>query len=69
MVESTNATLTNLSGVVVDETAHFLTLDTANGRKRVPKKPCTFRFLENGKEHTIKGSDIDVAPEERIKLK
>lgn len=69
VVASSNHTLTNASGVVVDETKHFLTLETASGRKRIPKRGNTFRFLVNGKEHTINGADIEVSPEERIKLK
>jgi ribonuclease P protein subunit POP4 len=69
IVRADNPALNSISGVVVDETKHFLTVDTPNGRKRVPKSGAVFRFTVNGKDVDIDGRDIEVAPEERIKLK
>ncbi|MBI4145372.1 ribonuclease P protein subunit [Candidatus Woesearchaeota archaeon] len=65
IVAATNPRLVGTTGIVVDETKHFVTIDTSRGRKRVPKRACTFRF--GGVD--IEGRDIEVAPEERIKLK
>lgn len=69
VVDSTNPSLKGIAGKVIDETKHFLMIESQHGRKRVQKKACTFLFRENGKELTIKGADIEVSPEERIKIK
>ena len=69
VTESTNATLKGVEGVVEDETKHFITIKTATGVKKIPKHTSTFAFQVNGKTHTVKGAEIEVSPEERIKLK
>jgi len=69
ITESSNPSLKGLVGVVDDETKHFITIKTATGRKRVQKRAATFTFQVNGKAHTVDGADIEVSPEERIKLK
>jgi RNase P/RNase MRP subunit p29 len=69
VTRAANPSIEGLVGMVVNETKHFITLDTSKGRKRVPKRTCTFLFKAKGKETEIEGCDIEIAPEERIKLK
>ena len=56
-----------LSGVVVDETKNTFTIESAGTVKRVPKRGCEFEFTYNGEQITIRGSEIQHRPEDRIK--
>ncbi|MBO5654258.1 MAG: ribonuclease P protein subunit [Candidatus Methanomethylophilaceae archaeon] len=56
-----------LSGVVVDETKNTFTIESAGTVKMVPKRGCEFEFTYNGEQITIRGSEIQHRPEDRIK--
>ena len=68
VVDAKAKSLVGLAGTIVDETAHQFLVETKNGRKHVQKNGCVFRFTTDHTEE-IKGRDIEVAPEERIRLK
>ncbi len=56
--------LQGVEGVVLDESLNAFVLDTAKGRKIVPKRNCVFR-LEGGE--LLDGALVAVKPEERTK--
>jgi ribonuclease P protein subunit POP4 len=56
-----------ISGVVVDETKNTFTIVSAGTEKMVPKRGCEFEFTYNGEQITIRGSEIQHRPEDRIK--
>jgi len=56
--------LQGVEGVVLDESLNTFVLDTARGRKTVPKRNCVFR-LESGE--LLEGVLVAVKPEERTK--
>ena len=56
-----------IKGVVVDETKNTFTIDSAGIEKMVPKRGCDFEFTYNGEQITIRGSEIQHRPEDRIK--
>jgi ribonuclease P protein subunit POP4 len=50
-------------GTVVDETENTLVLETAKGRKTIPKRGCVFEFPEG----SVRGDAIAHRPEDRTK--
>ena len=56
-----------IDGVVVDETKNTFTIESAGTVKMVPKRGCEFEFTYNGEQITIRGSEIQHRPEDRIK--
>ncbi len=56
-----------ITGVVVDESKNTFTIGSAGTEKMVPKRGCEFRFTYNGEQITIRGSEIQHRPEDRIK--
>jgi len=67
IAESTDPRKRGLAGVVVDETMHTLTIDTGSRVVMVAKPECSFRFEAKGRAVEVRGADIDVRPEDRIK--
>lgn len=65
VVDSPNADLLGLKGVVVDETKNLVAVETPKGIKRVAKRNNVFAI--DGR--IVDGSKVGVAPEERIRLK
>ncbi|HME87127.1 MAG TPA: ribonuclease P protein subunit [Candidatus Nanoarchaeia archaeon] len=63
IIESTNKSLMNVSGTVVDETKNILSIECDGKVKKVVKDQCV--FMINGKK--ISGKDIAKKIEERIK--
>ena len=56
----------NIKGKIIDETKSTFTVKTTKGEKKILKKGNTFTFQPDGIE--IKGDDIIVRPEDRIKF-
>lgn len=56
-----------VSGVVVDETKNTFIIESAGTEKMIPKRGCEFEFTYNGEQITIRGSEIQHRPEDRIK--
>lgn len=67
VAQSTDARKAGVSGVVVDETMHTLTIDTGSKVVMVAKPECSFRFEHTGKAIEVRGADLDFRPEDRIK--
>ncbi len=65
IVTSTNKSLEELEGVVVDETHNTVIIETEKGVKRVPKHGTVFEI--DG--HEVAGDEVLASPEERIKIK
>jgi ribonuclease P protein subunit POP4 len=67
IVDSTDPTLKNLKGRIIDETKNTLTIDVAGRRKKVAKGICTFQFRLNGARVEVSGKVIVGRPQDRIK--
>jgi ribonuclease P protein subunit POP4 len=67
VADSTNPSLTGISGRVVDETRNTLVVETKDGEKRVPKACARFIFtLPDGRRAQVDGSALESQPENRI---
>ncbi|MDM7913005.1 MAG: ribonuclease P protein subunit [Methanotrichaceae archaeon] len=65
--ESTNPSLTGLSGKIVDETRNTFLLETERGIKRIPKSNTSLIFtLPDGRRVRVAGSILISQPENRI---
>lgn len=64
---SSDATLLNAEGRIVDETKHTLTLQTGSGRRTVPKPGQQFAIQHEDREVLLNGDEIAHRPEERVK--
>lgn len=57
-----------VSGEVVAETKNTISIQTSKGVKRFPKSTSKFLFtLEDGRKVLIKGQDMVLRPEDRLK--
>jgi ribonuclease P protein subunit POP4 len=66
VVSSADPDQMGIRGVVIDETKHTLSVETAEGIKRLVKKVSTFRFVSEGKGLIVEGKEIDFRPHERL---
>ncbi|MBD3361948.1 ribonuclease P protein subunit [Candidatus Woesearchaeota archaeon] len=64
-----NKAYLGIVGRVVDETKHFLIIKTPEKVLKMMKKGSIFELSWNDQKVRVKGDDIEVAPEERLKLK
>lgn len=64
-----NKTYLGIEGKVIDETKHFLIIKTPEKVLKMVKSGSVFELSWNNRKVRVKGSDIEVAPEERLKLK
>jgi len=64
-----NRSFFGIKGKVIDETKHFLFIRTPCKLVKVPKKGNVFELCLNNNKVQVKGDLIEVAPEERLKLK
>lgn len=69
ITESKNKANIGLEGKIIDETKNMLTIKTTKGKKKLVKKNIIFTMKINNSETTIRGEEIQAAPEERIKLR
>ncbi len=66
VMESQDRSRKGINGVVVDETKNTLVIDTASGRKIVPKLTSTFKFVYGKRNFTVEGYEINFRPHERL---
>ena len=72
VIESSNKYSIGLKGKVIDETKNMIKIETKNGEeKMIPKEKTVFKFWIPGRKGfvTIRGDEIVVRPEDRIKKK
>jgi ribonuclease P protein subunit POP4 len=70
VVESTNPSLLEISGRVVDETKNTLLIETRKGERRVPKTYSRFQFaLPDGQKVLVSGFILHSQPENRMNKK
>jgi len=67
VLECTDPSWVNKSGVIVDETKHTFLIDLGNKQKRIAKQTATFAFEYHEKQTVVKGSRLVYRPEDRIK--
>ncbi len=68
VVDSSDTSLHDIEGRVVQETTHTLIIETENGEKQIVKNNAVFEFtLPSGDEVRIDGGEIDMNPVERTK--
>ena len=64
-----NKAYLGIAGIVIDETKHFLIIKTPEKVLKMVKNTSIFELSWNNRKVKVKGKDIEVAPEERLKLK
>ena len=67
IIECTDPSWINRSGLIIDETKHTFLIETEKKQKRIAKQTATFAFEYNGKKTIVKGTRLAHRPEERIK--
>lgn len=67
VLECTDPSWVNQSGVIVDETQHTFLIDLGKKQKRIAKQTATFAFEYHEKKTVVKGSRLVYRPEDRIK--
>jgi len=67
IIECTDPSWMNLSGLIIDETKHTFLIETDKKQKRIAKQTATFAFEYHGKKIIVKGTRLVYRPEERIK--
>ncbi len=69
IVGAKNKIYLGIVGKVIDETKHFLIIKTPVKVLKMIKQGLVFELSWNNRKVRVKGKDIEVAPEERLKLK
>jgi len=70
VARSTDPTIQNVRGKVVDETRNMITIDRRGSRIMVPKNTSCFRFgLNDGAVVEVDGSCLVARPENRLKAR
>jgi ribonuclease P protein subunit POP4 len=67
IIECTDPSWINKSGLIIDETQHTFLIETHKKQKRIAKQTATFAFEYQGKTTIVKGTRLVYRPEERIK--
>jgi ribonuclease P protein subunit POP4 len=67
VLECTDPSWVNQSGVIIDETQHTFLIETDKKQKRIAKQTATFAFEYHEKKTIVKGSRLVYRPEDRIK--
>ena len=67
VVDSTDPTLKDLKGRIIDETRNTLTIEAKDKRKKIPKGICRFRFKLKDLLVEVSGKAIVGRPQDRIK--
>jgi RNase P/RNase MRP subunit p29 len=67
IIECTDPSWVNQSGLIIDETQHTFLIETDKKQKRIAKQTATFAFEYHGKKTIVKGSRLAYRPEDRIK--
>ncbi len=67
IIDCTDPSWINQSGLIIDETKHTFLIEIEKKQKRISKQTATFAFEYNGKKTIVKGTRLAHRPEERIK--
>lgn len=68
VIESSNNENIGLQGKIIDETKKTIKIEDRKGEKVIPKKNTIFELkLPNRKKVTVRGDEIRLKPENRIK--
>ena len=67
IIDCTDPTWTNQTGLIIDETKHTFLIEIHNKQKRIAKQTATFAFEYQGKRTIVKGTHLVFRPEDRIK--
>jgi ribonuclease P protein subunit POP4 len=67
VVECTDPSWVNQSGVIIDETQHTFLIETKDSQKRIAKQTAVFAFEYHGRTASVKGTRLVYRPEDRIK--
>ena len=67
-VEVTAGPTMGITGIIVDETKHTITIKTKQGNKMVQKNKTTFNILADGHFIEIEGALLEQRPEDRIQV-
>jgi ribonuclease P protein subunit POP4 len=67
IIECSDPSWVNQSGLIIDETKHTFLIEIQNKQKRIAKQTAAFAFEYHGKKTIVKGSRLMYRPEERIK--
>jgi RNase P/RNase MRP subunit p29 len=67
IIECTDPSWVNKTGLIIDETQHTFLIETHKKQKRIAKQTATFAFDYHGKQTIVKGSRLAYRPEVRIK--
>ena len=67
IVESKDPSLTDITGVIIDETKNTFLIENENKQIMIGKKGVKLEFKIDGKKILIDGSKIIFRPENRIK--
>jgi RNase P/RNase MRP subunit p29 len=67
IIECTDPSWINQSGLIIDETKHTFLIEIEKKQKRIAKQTATFAFEYNGKKTIVTGTRLAYRPEERIK--
>jgi ribonuclease P protein subunit POP4 len=67
VLECTDPSWVNKTGVIVDETQYTLLIDLGKKQKRIAKQTATFAFDYHNRQTVVKGSRLVYRPEDRIK--
>jgi len=69
VISAKNREFFGIAGKVVDETRHLLFIRAGLRIIKIPKKGNVFELCWNNRKARVQGDVIEVAPEERLKLK
>jgi ribonuclease P protein subunit POP4 len=67
IIECTDPSWVNQSGLIIDETQHTFLIETEKKQKRIAKQTATFAIEYHGKKIIVKGTRLIYRPEDRIK--
>jgi ribonuclease P protein subunit POP4 len=67
IIECTDPSWINLSGLIIDETKHTFLIEIEKNQKRIAKQTATFAFEYHDNKTIVKGTRLVYRPEERIK--
>lgn len=67
IIDCTDPTWINKSGLIIDETKQTFLIETEKKQKRIAKQTATFAFEYSGRQTIVKGTRLVYRPEERIK--
>lgn len=67
VLSSTNKYEENISGKIMDETYHTISVLSEKKIKKLHKKNIIFKVKKNDSWYTIKGNIVEYRPEDRIK--